>query len=74
MVTAPRGGLRRALVALVLSVLLVVTTACGRDTRSTASSAKAPLTSQPPSGALQEVAPPGGVQQLNAGQIGRAHV
>ena len=72
MVTAPRGGLRRALVALVLSVLLVVTTACGRDTRSTASSAKAPLTSQPPSGALQEVAPPGGVQQLNAGLNERA--
>ena len=66
MVTAPRGRLRRALVALVLSVLLLVTTACGRQPSTKGSNAQAPLTSQPPSGALQEVAPPGGVQQLNA--------
>ena len=72
MVTAPRGRLRRALVALVLSVLLLVTTACGRQPSTTGSNAQAPLTSQPPSGALQEVAPPGGVQQLNAGLNERA--
>ena len=67
MFTAPRGALRRALVALVLSVLLLATVACGKQpTGLKAAMSPAPI-SQAPSGALQEVAPPGGVQQLNAG-------
>lgn len=62
MLAAPR----RALVALVLVVLTLVSGGCGN----TASSERGPglessLSATAPSGALQEVAPPGAVQQLN---------
>jgi hypothetical protein len=63
MVTAARRGLRRALVAVVLSLILLATSACGRQAGATAKPVPSP---QAPSGALQEVAPPGAVQQLNA--------
>jgi len=67
MVTAPRRGLRRALVALVLSLVLLVTTACGQRPGPTDTAPGARAAAQVPGGALQEVAPPGAVQQLNAG-------
>ncbi|MBU6251508.1 MAG: hypothetical protein KGO47_10165, partial [Cyanobacteria bacterium REEB417] len=77
MVTAARWGLRRALVAVVLSLILLATTACGRQGGGAAPAAKAALAGQAngiqaPSGSLQEVAPPGAVQQLNANLNERA--
>ena len=77
MVTAARWGLRRALVAVVLSLILLATTACGRQVGGAAPAAKAALAGQAssiqaPSGSLQEVAPPGAVQQLNANLNERA--
>jgi hypothetical protein len=62
MLAAPR----RAFVALVLVVLTLVSGGCVSKTRpSVASGARANLAATSPSGALQEVAPPGAVQQLN---------
>ena len=62
MLAAPR----RALVALVLVVLTLVSGGCGRNA---AKPSKPPLSAElqatAPSGALQEVPPPGAVQQLN---------
>ena len=77
MVTAARWGLRRALVAVVLSLILLATTACGRQGGGAAPAAQAALAGQAnsikaPSGALQEVAPPGAVQQLNTNLNERA--
>ena len=72
MVTAPRGGLRRVLLALVLSLVLLVTTACGQRPGAPGTPPAAGPASLPPSGALQEVAPPGAVQQLNGGLNERA--
>ena len=67
MFTAPRGALRRALVALVLSVVLFATAACGKQSAGLKADPRPAPSSQAPGGALQEVAPPGGVQQLQAG-------
>ncbi len=62
MLAAPR----RALVALVLVVLTLVSGGCGRKASPGASAANpSNLSATAPSGALQEVAPPGAVQQLN---------
>ena len=66
MVTAPRRGLRRALVALVLSLVLLFTTACGQRPGAPNTAPGAGGSAQAPGGSLQEVAPPGAVQQLNA--------
>ena len=62
MLAAPR----RALVALVLMVLTLVSGGCGSKASPGASAASpSSLSATPPAGALQEVAPPGAVQQLN---------
>ena len=62
MVAAPR----RALMALVLVVLTLVSGGCSRMAApSTSSAGGVGLATTAPSGALQEVAPPGAVQQLN---------
>ena len=62
MLAAPR----RALVALVLVVLTLVSGGCGSKAAPGASAASpSNLNATAPSGALQEVAPPGAVQQLN---------
>ena len=58
--------------ALVLSLVLLVTTACGQRPSPSGSPPMAGPASQPPGGALQEVAPPGAVQQLNGGLNERA--
>jgi hypothetical protein len=57
---------RRALVALVLVVLTLVSGGCGSKAGPGASAASpSSLSATPPAGALQEVPPPGAVQQLN---------
>ena len=62
MLAAPR----RALLALVLVVLTLVGGGCGRKDGPNGSAASpSNLSATPPSGALQEVAPPGAVQLLN---------
>jgi hypothetical protein len=62
MLAAPR----RALVALVLVVLTVVSGGCGsKATPGAAAVSPSSLSATPPAGALQEVAPPGAVRQLN---------
>jgi len=62
MLAAPR----RAFVALVLVVLTLVSGGCAIQSKPAANSgAAAQLAAIAPSGALQEVAPPGAVQQLN---------
>ncbi len=62
MLAAPR----RALLALVLVVLTLVSGGCGRKDGPNGSAASpSNLSATPPSGALQEVAPPGAVQLLN---------
>lgn len=62
MLAAPR----RALVALALVVLTLVSGGCGSKAGPGASAASpSSLSATPPAGALQEVAPPGAVQQLN---------
>jgi hypothetical protein len=62
MLAAPR----RALVALVLVVLTLVSGGCGSKAGPGASPARpSSLSATSPAGALQEVAPPGAVQQLN---------
>lgn len=62
MLAAPR----RALMALVLVVLMLVSGGCGSKAGPAASPARpSGLSATPPAGALQEVPPPGAVQQLN---------
>ena len=62
MLAAPR----RAFLALVLVVLTLVSGGCGKTASpERGSSLDRNLSATPPSGALQEVAPPGAVQQLN---------
>ncbi|MBM5793366.1 MAG: hypothetical protein FJ049_05285 [Cyanobacteria bacterium M_surface_7_m2_037] len=62
MLAAPR----RALLALVLVVLTLVSGGCGSKSGPGPSAASpGNLSATPPAGALQEVAPPGAVQQLN---------
>ncbi|WP_398331420.1 hypothetical protein [Vulcanococcus sp.] len=62
MLAAPR----RALVALVLVVLTLVSGGCGSKAGPGASAVSSnSLSATPPAGALQEVAPPGAVQELN---------
>ena len=63
MLAAPR----RALLALVLVALTLVSGACGKQSSGgrPASAAAGTLSATAPAGALQEVAPPGAVQQLN---------
>ena len=62
MLAAPR----RALVALVLVVLTLVSGGCGSKAGPDASAGSSSnLNATPPAGALQEVAPPAAVQQLN---------
>ena len=57
---------RRALVALVLVVLTLVSGGCGSKAGpGTSAASPSSLSATPPAGALQEVPPPGAVQQLN---------
>ena len=64
--------LTRGLLALVLLGLAVVGTGCSTVQQRTPNAAQERPTANAPSGALQEVPPPGGVQQLNAQLDGRA--
>ena len=70
MFTAPSRALARSLrgvlVALVLMVVLLVGAGCSSTGKRSASSPQERPLASGPSGALQEVPPPGGVQQLNA--------
>ena len=62
----------RALIALVLALLTVISSGCERlRPERTAASSGAALMATPPSGSLKEVAPPGGVQQLQERLSGR---
>ena len=60
-----RQSALKALSALVLSVLLIVASGCTSGTSARGSSSEpSPVTSSKPGGQLQEVAPPGAVQQV----------
>jgi hypothetical protein len=62
----------RALIALVLAGLTLMTGGCSRLQGPSTASPSAALVATPPSGALQEVAPPGAVVQLQERLAGRA--
>ena len=63
----------RSLLALLLALLLLLSAGCSRQAEGTSNPARGPeaLPASAPTGRLQEVAPPGGVTQINDALAGR---